>query len=194
MRSLKPCLLLLASLTAGCGADPVYYLLPPPRDAAQVQAEAASILVAEIGLPRYAEAEEIAVLRESGEVEVNKDALWADSPRRALTRHIIAALQARLDAEIGGEPWPELDRPDLRLEVVVDRMIGGTDGMLRLTGAYTVTALDSGGIVGSDRFAVTVPIPGDTYPALLAAHGRAFDELADLLAPRLARLGASAGS
>lgn len=192
MRPFKPCLLVLAALLAGCGADPVYYLLPPPEAAQPMAAQADSIAVAEFSLPAYAEANEIALLRETGEVEVDMDALWADTPRRALTRHLIGALQARLDAQVAGEPWPGLEQPDLRLEMIADRIIGGPDGRLQFTGVYSVVALETGQIVSSDRFAVTVPVQGETYPALLAAHARAVDALADLLVPRLARLGAEA--
>lgn len=188
MRPFKPWLLL--ALLAGCGADPLLYLLPPPLPAEAQATRAGSIAVAEIGLPTYAESDEIARLGLGGAVEVDSDALWADTPRRALTRHLIAALQARLDARIAGEPWPELDRPGLRLEVIADRLIGTPGGLLQFTGAYNVVAPESGRIVSADRFIVTVPVPGEDYGALLAAHARAVDALADLLVPRLTQLDA----
>lgn len=183
-----PCLLALAVLVAGCGSSPNYYLLPPTEPAAPSAAAARTLAVAEVGLPSYAEAAEIALLGPDGVVSVDDDALWADEPRRAMTRHLIAALQTRLDAEIGGEPWPELERPELRLEVIADRMIAGPDGRLHFTGAYNIVAPESGRFVAADRFALAIPIRGEGYPALLAAHARALDTLADLLVPQLARL------
>lgn len=191
MRAFKTLISAAALLLAGCGADPEYFLLPPPQATqTRVDVAPASVAVAEIGLPSYAEAAEIAVLMDTGSVMLNDDALWADTPRRALTRHLVSALQARVDAEVGGEPWPELDRPALRLEVIADRLIGRNDGILEFTGTYTIVAPESGRIVASDRFAQSVPITRPGYEGLLAAHARAIDMLADVVAARIARLGA----
>lgn len=191
MRAVKTFTWIAALVLAGCGADPAYYLLPPPQAAPErIDVAPASVAVAEISLPSYAEANEIAVLMETGAVMLNQDALWADTPRRALTRHLVAALQARIDAEIGGEPWPELDRPALRLEVIADRLIGRNDGTVEFAGTFTIVAPESGRIVASDRFAQAIPITQEGYDGLLSAHARAIDVLADLIAARIARLGA----
>lgn len=185
MRPFLMCL--LAAILAGCAADPDYYLLPPPQPAEPTAVAAHTIMVMEFGLPGYAEAAEIALLGENGAVEVNDAALWADAPRRALTRHMIVALQARLEAEVAGDPWPGFDRPDLQVEVVVDRMIGVPGGVLQFAGTYSILSPDGVRSGASERFALAVPIPGAGYPALLAAHARAVDALADLVAARIAR-------
>lgn len=185
---LAPLCLLAALTLSACGANPDYYLLPPPETAVQRPSPAKTIVVAEVGLPAYAEAEEIAALSGEGVVAVNQDALWADAPRRALTRHLVAALQTRLDAEIASEPWPELDRPALRVVVVADRLIGRPGGAVQFTGQYLLVAPDSGQIAASDRFAIAVPIPGEGYPALLEAYARAMEHLAEEIAARIARL------
>jgi uncharacterized lipoprotein YmbA len=174
--------ILAATLAIGACASPEYHLLPPPAPVARAPSPAASIAVAEVSLPSYAGALEIAVLTESGAVTLQDDALWADTPRRALTRHLVAALQQRLSGRIGTEPWPGFDGPALRVEVVVDRMIGAPAGPLDFAGQYIIAAPESGRITASNRFAITIPPQGDGYDALLAAHALAIDALADRIA------------
>jgi uncharacterized lipoprotein YmbA len=174
--------LLAALALAGCGGNPDYYLLPPPQPSAQVASPAGSIVVADLNLPSYASALEIASLTAPGVVSLNKTQLWADSPPRGLTRHLAAALDQRLRARVGTEPWPGFDQPDLRVEVVVDRLIGSAEGGLDFAGQYVIVSSASGRVTGFNRFAIAVPPQGEGYPGLLAAHARAIDQLADRIA------------
>ena len=57
-----------------------------------------------------------------------------------MTRHLAAALDDRLAARVGTEPWPGFDSPGLRVEVTVDRMIGALDGSLDFAGQYFLVA------------------------------------------------------
>jgi uncharacterized lipoprotein YmbA len=180
-----PGLGLAVLLLAGC-ADPAYYLLPPVADAARAPAPAASVAVADISLPAYAEALEIASLTAPGTVGLDKRSLWADTPRRALTRHLAAALEARLGTRVGTEPWPGFDAPGLRVEVTVDRLIGAPGGSLDFAGQYAIAAPGSGRLVAMERFAIRVPPQGEGYPGLLAAHARAVETLADRIAASVA--------
>ena len=59
-----------------------------------------------------------------------------------MTRHLAAALDDRLAARVGTEPWPGFDSPGLRVEVTVDRMIGSLDGSLDFAGQYFLVAPD----------------------------------------------------
>ena len=182
MRRLTPpaaAIALLALLLAACGS-PSYYLLPPPAaPLARAASPSATVVVADISLPTYVDALEIASLTGPQTVDLTKDALWADSPRRALTRHLAAALDTRLGARVGTEPWPAFDAPGLRIEVIVDRMIGAPGGTLDFAGQYAIVSPTSGTLRALDRFALTIPVADGGYPALLAAHARAMDALAD---------------
>jgi hypothetical protein len=171
-----------ALMLAACGADPDYYLLPLPTAQTRAAAPVSTIGVAEVSLPTYAESVEIATLAETGRITVDADSLWADTPRRALTRHLVAALQTRLNAQVAAEPWPGFDRPALRVEVIADRMIGGPGAPLRFSGQYLIVSNDSGRITASNRFAIDMPLEGEGYPALMAAHARAIESLADEIA------------
>lgn len=187
MRATSSCALLAALALAACG-QPDYYLTPPPAAAARA-GSAGSVAVADINLPTYAEAVEIAVLTETGQVTLVQDALWADTPRRALTRHLVAALQTRLNAQIATEPWPAFESPSLRIEVFVDRMIGAPDVPLEFSGQYVIVSPTSGQVVASDRFALTLPAQGPGYQGLIDTHARAIEALAGEIAARVARVG-----
>lgn len=175
-----PALLLLAA----CGS-PSYYLVPPAATGGpRAGGGAGGIAVADMNLPTYAETVEIASLDPAGAVTLDKGALWADTPRRALTRHLIAALQARLSAQIASEPWPAYDAPGLRVEVFVDRMIGAPEGPFQFSGQYVLVSPASGRIVSTDRFAITTQA-GPGPQGLVAAHARAVEALADQIAARV---------
>ncbi len=176
--------LVLACLALGaCAGPPTYFLLPPTSAAVSRQASpVGSISVADINLPAYANALEIAALTGPGALKLDKTALWADLPQRAMTRNLAAALEARLRARVGTEPWPGFDSPGLRVEVIVDRMIGATGGGLDFAGQYDIVAPESGRVVAFERFSISVPAQGEGYPGLLAAHTRAIEQLADRIA------------
>ncbi len=180
--------LILAAIALGACTNPSYYLTPPPASAARAASVVGSIAVADISLPAYAEAIEIAVQDAEGAVALEQSALWADTPRRALTRHLVAALQARLPSQVSTEPWPSFDGPALRLEVFVDRMIGAPQGPFQFAGQMVLVAPNTGRIVSTERFAISVPA-GPGYQGLIDAHARAIEVLADQIAARLAQGG-----
>lgn len=184
-----PLLAALALALCACGGRPAYYLLPPVAPAARQAAPAGSVVVADLSLPAYAGALEIAALTGPGTLELAPRALWADQPQRALSRHLAAALEARLGVRVATEPWPGFDAPARRVEVSVDRMVGAPGGGLDFAGQYAIVEPSSGRLVALDRFALAVPPQGEGYPGLFAAHARAVEALADRIAARLAGRG-----
>lgn len=179
---MRATLLLAALALAACGGTPDYFLLPAPQPAQQASSPVSSVVVADMSLPAYASALEIASLTAPGVVTLDKTQLWADTPQRALTRQLSTALGERLRARVGTEPWPSFDNPGLRVEVTVDRFIGAEGGALDFAGQYFLISPSSGQITGGDRFAITVPSQGEGYPGLLAAHAVAIDRLAARIA------------
>lgn len=182
VRFLPPLSLALLAAVSAC-APTDYYLLPPEATAAPARVTGTSLAVADIELPAYAEALEIAALTSGGSVRLENNALWADTPRRALTRHLVASLQRRMGGLVAADPWPAFDPPALQLRVIVDRMIGAPDAALDFTGQYILVNA-SGRIVAADRFQITVPSQGPGYAGMLADHARAVELLADQIAAR----------
>jgi uncharacterized lipoprotein YmbA len=182
--SMRPLPFLAAALIAlaACGGTPAYYLLPMPQPAPSRPAPVGSVVVADLSLPAYADALEVATLTGPATLALPKRSLWADTPRRAMTRHLARALDDRLSARVATDPWPGFDAPGLRVEVTVDRMIGALEGGLELAGQYALVAPASGRVVAFDRFEIVVPPQGEGYPGLMTAHARALDRLADRIA------------
>jgi uncharacterized lipoprotein YmbA len=185
VRLRAPLLAALALALCACGGRPAYYLLPPVAPTARQAVPTGSVVVADLSLPAYAGALEIASLTGPGTLALDTRALWADQPQRALSRHLAAALEARLGARVATEPWPGFDIPGRRVEVSVDRMVGAPGGGLDFAGQYAIVEPSSGRLVALDRFALTVPPQGEGYFGLLAAHARAIEALADRIAARL---------
>ena len=80
----RPRFLALAAALAlaACAGRPDYFLTPPPAQVDGGRAPAGAVAVADMSLPAYAETVEIAVLTGTGAVQLSKEALWADTPRR----------------------------------------------------------------------------------------------------------------
>lgn len=178
----------LALLLSACGSGPDYYMLPAQgRPPVQYPAPVSGIVVTEIGLPSYADALEIAALQENGALKLERGVSWADEPRRALTRHLAAALAARLGTQVTPDPWPGFSTdPDLRVDVAADRLIGSEGGGVEFEGQYFIVRSSTGSIFASERFRINVPPQGEGYGGLAAAHARAIETLADQIAARIA--------
>lgn len=177
---------LAALALAGCSSADFYLMPPPQAPAARLNAPVSTISIAEMNLPSYADAIEMARLTGNGVLQLDDSANWADTPRRALSRHLAAALEARLTARVTTEPWPGFDSPGLRIEVTVDRLVGGPETAVEFTGQYIIIVPESGRIYLSDRFAIVSNIVTPGYAGLADAHGRAMDQLADRIATRIA--------
>lgn len=191
MKSRRSLLLAALALALAACSGPAYHLLPEPAPAPSRASSVGSIVVADLNLPSYAAAIEIPTLTGPETLQLDKKALWADVPQRALTRSLAQALDDRLSARVSTEPWPGFDAPGLRVEVSVDRMVGSAATGLEFSGQYALVSPTSGRLVALDRFALTVP-PTAQDAGLLAVYARAIDALADRIAASVTARGAGA--
>lgn len=176
---------------AACGSETAY-LLPPNSPVTQrASSPVNGISIADVNLPAYASELEIAAISGPETVTLHEYDLWADDPRRAVTRHLAAALGTRINTHVITEPWPGFDPPGLRVEVAVDRMIGAESGGVELTGQYVITSPESGRITAVDRFNITIEPQGEGFPGLMAAQARAIEALASRIASRITGGGAA---
>lgn len=176
---------LATALALGACSSETSYLLPSAPAVARVASPVRGIALADVSLPAYASDVEIATLVGPETVKLDKSSLWADDPTRAVTRHLAAALEARIATHVVTDPWPGYDSPGLRIEVAVDRLIGSPSGSVELTGQYVMLEPQSGRITAADRFAITVPPQGEGLPGLMAGEARAIEALADRLTARI---------
>ena len=200
MTSLRMLSLALAGLVlAGCSIlrPPQLFLMEPAPAAERTVAglETRLIVVPRLSLPAYAADTRIAVLTadEAGMPAVAQagDRVWADAPERALTIGLSRALAARTGAPVLAEPWPVEAVPDLKIEVVVDRLLGAEGGALALTGVYRVIDLRRNGLAIVRDFDIAAEAPGPGIEGLAAAHALALGRLADAVAAALAERFAS---
>lgn len=181
-------LAVLALLLSACGSGPDYYLLPSQtQPGVRGAAPSRSVVVTDISLPAYAEALEIAVLQDTGAVKLERNASWADEPRRGFTRHLAEALALRLGSQVGTDPWPAFaEEPTYRVEVTADRLIGTIGNSVDFAGQYFIVRSSNGTIAASDRFDIRVAVVSDSTADFVSAHGRAIEVLADQIAARIA--------
>lgn len=185
MAALRRLTLVALLALAGCGSGTAYLLPPAAGQATRLPSPVRGIALADVSLPAYASDVEIAALVGPETVKLEKSALWADDPTRAVTRHLAAALEARLATFVVTEPWPGYDSPGLRVQVFVDRLVGSPSGGVEFSGQYVLLVPESGRITATDRFAIIIPPQGESFPGLMAGEARAIEALADRLAARI---------
>lgn len=178
--------LLLVATLAACGTAPAYQLQTLP--VAQRQSTAAeTIMLRTVSMPDYATDDTMAREAEGGAVQVLSRVRWADLQPRAVTLALARQLNAGLTAVVAPEPWPLSGLPDGEIDVRVDRIVAGTDGLFHLDGVYYVRAEGVSLGAPSHDFAVAVPLAGLEPAQIAEAQSRAVAELARQIAAAVSR-------
>jgi uncharacterized lipoprotein YmbA len=174
--------LALILLLAAC-AQTEYFAPPPSASELRVNARADSAVIAEVSIPEYAINQEIPIQQPDGSLTTDTDRLWADLPDRALAGSLARHLNQITDAQVAVEPWPLRGFPDIEISVFVEDMIVQTQGTLRFTGTYALGSETGRGSI--EPFRIVVPVPGEGYQAIIAAHEAAWLILAEEIARKL---------
>ena len=158
--------LLLTITLAGCAGEPsLRFTVPQPTAGEPIRIPARTVEIREVTLPTYADSEEIFIENSSGFISSDPSLLWADEPRRA------------------PEPWPFEAIPDARVEVRVDEMVAGADGLFRFSGQYFIGSPTERVIERSGVFALTSPYePELGIPSIANARAAVLRDLARLIA------------
>ncbi|KIT15400.1 PqiC family protein [Jannaschia aquimarina] len=174
---------LTAFLLAGCGQT-LYYTPPPANSDLRVNARARTVMINEVSMPEYAINQEIPIQTPDGGLQADTDQLWADLPDRALQVALTRHLNQITDAQVAAEPWPLSGFPEIEVSVTVETMIVQADGRLRFTGLYALrNDATRGGRI--ETFELFAPVPGEGYPAIIAAHEAAWLQLAETIARQI---------
>jgi uncharacterized lipoprotein YmbA len=132
--------------------------------------DAPLVILARPGLPRYL-ARSALVVRDGAEIRVLAGERWSEAPESALQRALLLRLRIRQErAAVLAWPAPRAGRI---LNVRFSRLDGPRGGPLDV--AATLSLED----VPPRTTQFRVPVADDSIPALVAAHGRALDRLAD---------------
>ena len=162
---------------ASCG-ETLFYAATPITSDLRVNARANTVMVNAVSMPEYAINQEIPIQRTDGSLVTDGDRLWADLPDRALQVALSRHLSQITGSQVSVEPWPLSGFPEAEVSVTVNDMIVRADGTLRFNGSFAIRdELRRGGRV--DLFDIVVPVSGDGFGAIVAAHERAWLELAE---------------
>lgn len=182
----------LLPFLAGCslgGRETAMFLVDPPAQAKTLPDRLGRVELREIMLPQYASGQEILRQGADGALRSDPSAVWADAPARRLTQALAAEISAISGATVLAQPWPLSTPADRTLEVRIDRIFAGRDGLFHLSGRYFIAPRDGGrDILRSFDIAQPMPAPqapGDPVAAAAAvadAQARALQALARQIA------------
>lgn len=174
-------------LSACAGTEPTqYHLLDPgPAEATAAPAGVRPVGLREVRLPLYARRPQIALRGDGNAVTLSDTHYWAEETPQAASRIVARRIEAGLGRPVVVEPWSVAVRPDVRVEVEVDRFIGRLGGAVELSGRYRIEPLGSEGEPVSRSFRVVEAAVDPEVAALVAAHGRALMSLGDGIAAAL---------
>lgn len=177
-------LVLMMTLLAACSSGPeTRFAVPEIAPEARVSIAYRSVEVRDVTLPTYAELEEIFIETPDGAL-TSSSLLWADDPSRGATLELTRALAIISGRPVASEPWPFESYPDARVEVRVEEFVASLRTQeFRLAGQYFVASLEGRGQDRSGVFRVSVALPEEPGPAVIAAaRGQAMALLAEEIA------------
>lgn len=182
---------------AGCATrtppPALWHLDPVTPMPASWQAEAPSVYVAAVRVPRYVDRPE--VMQRAGPSRLDAAALhrWAEPLDRSVTRVLGEDLARRLASQ-RIFTYPEEPRlaVDYRVWVEVVRLDGQVGDALHLVARWSLADGATGAVLAASREDVAVPA-GDSMASFVAAHAQALDEVAASIAAAVRRAGEPAG-
>jgi uncharacterized lipoprotein YmbA len=167
---------------AACGTAPDRYAVTPPLVTEKLRIGFQAVEVKDVSLPSYAAADEMAMQNADGKLVTYGDALWADTPERAVALDLARNLAKMSGARVASEPWPFDAFADARLEVRFESLVAQADGQFRTTGQYFVGVSD-GRRERSGLFDLSVPFDPNGGPQAVAkARGQIILNLATEIA------------
>jgi uncharacterized lipoprotein YmbA len=120
-------------------------------------------------------------------ITTNGDFLWADEPERAATLTITRHLNDILSATVGPDPWPFAGIPDVAIEVRVEELLAGNDGVFTLRGQYFIGGDGIDYPNQARSFAYTAQLIGEGLGGVAQAQSQVILELAEDIARALSR-------
>lgn len=171
-----------AAALAACSGTAVRIPVAAPSVGDTIKTSIRSLEVRDVSLPDYAAAEEIYIESADGTLSSSSDVLWADVPVRAISLELSRNLAELTGKRIAAEPWPFESFPQARLEVRMDQLLAGADGVFRASGQYFVASFE-GGRDRSGFFRLSAPYdPAGGASAIAQARGEVIVQLARLIA------------
>ncbi len=175
-----------ALLVVGCAtrtpSPALWRLEPVAAMPAAWQAEAASVYVGPVEVPRYLDRSEVVQRTAPSRLEPEAFHRWAEPLDDAITRLVGEELARRLasDRVVTYPDEPRLAM-DYRVSVRLTRLDGRLGGTVDLVAHWSLVAGDSGEVLAFAREDISVAA-GRTMDEFVAAHARALSELSAAIA------------
>lgn len=173
----------LGFVLTACSEDPVTrYSVPGAETSETIAVSARSVEIRDVSLPSYAASDELHVEDATGALTSSSAVLWADAPERAVSLELARNLLQLTRAQVASEPWPFEESAEARVEVRIERMVAGQDGLFHLSGQYFV-ANEEAARNHAHLFDVSAPYDPAAGPsAIAAARGDVILQLSRLIA------------
>lgn len=178
--------LLAIALLAGCASPPVdlYTLAAVPGTPSRIAAR--SVELRRIGLAGYLDRPEIVRSAADYRLRLSDRERWGEPLGGMIGRVFTEDLLQRLPGtSVYSDSGAITARPDLVLEIDVQRLDTDAAGAVVLVAQIGVRRDDASRGPGADTLRITVPPSGPGTPALVAAMSAALGQLADQVATRL---------
>jgi uncharacterized protein len=190
-RFFKGAAVLAMALMAGCGSSPKvnYYSLQgpaqPPRQGQSPQTPSLSVQVGLVSVPELVDRLQLVARLSDNRLEISDSNRWAEPLKSQIARHLAEQLAevpglgpVTLASQDGG------GEPDVRvsLDLVDIQAIRGSAVTMR---ASWVARRKSEGQAGVRQVSVREPVRDDSFESLVAAHGRALDQIGERIAKTL---------
>lgn len=174
---------ILALVLAGCGAGAPQVVIDAETSELRVPKPARTVMLNDVSLPAYAEANEITVREDDGTLVEIKGQVWADAPSRAMSNAMVRNLGTITGAQVAAEPWPLEGYPEVEVTIRVEQMFARADGSISLTGYYAIRR--DYGRSGIQQFDIALPGSPDAKADLPRAYDAAWKTLAEQIARSL---------
>ena len=183
------CLLLLSAALAGCSAAPTrYYTLVAPPPAHQSAAHAAfAIDVQSVAVPAQVDQPSLVVRQGQGQLALAEKHQWIAPLPNEIRDALSAALSTQLGAaDLHGDAAPK-GEPVWRIGVDVQRFESELNRHSVIDAVWSLRKLGDArpSLVCSSQIEESV---GTGWPALIAGHQRALQQLATTIATRVSAL------
>ncbi|MBU2327193.1 MAG: PqiC family protein [Alphaproteobacteria bacterium] len=176
---------LALSLAACSAAAPDRFLIEPVSTGQTVKTSAGTISVMTVNLPSYAKETGIYVQNQTGAIVAIPKADWADDTERAMRLHLVRSLADMTGADVASDPWPLGGVPEAEVRVDVEQMYVDKSGIMRLSGQFSIRRDRAESRNRIRQFDIETRAAAQTPAAIVDAHGKAWQQLADAIAKSL---------
>ncbi len=183
----KWAIIAVTAFLAACSGSTDRLDMAPMTSDLQLRSLVSTAMVRTVSLPSYAAADEVSVGTADGFITSDTSVLWADDPERAVTLLVTRHMNQILGATIGPDPWPFAGLPDVSIDVRVEEMLAGADGIFRLRGQFFV---GGDGIDFPNRarsFDISKPLTLEGSGGIALAQSAALLDLSETIARSIAR-------